>query len=815
MKYIKLITVLTTLCSTYLYATCNLNQETKSATIKTVTRTAADFSKKKQKRISITPTSFSSGWCTDEHLFTTAVANGDKVSLRLRSDDGRCGYQVRDIGTIPVGDKIERVENINFSYYTSGSGCWTRHASNVNIVNNGATANLYLGNISYCPGRSAQRPSVSITINSGTILTKPVCPDGYTPSGASCKKTISYQYKYYECDATDTNIQGYGWELDSPAQHDGSKIDIDLSVQNDLSGDLFSHDTAPSCTRQYQECTIECPYPLHPDFSTGKCYATYEEMCQNKNMVYNSDTNACETSNQCLYDDAIKDTNSSYCVLAPECRVEDGICKKDVIKECADGNFTYYPTNDKCNKQIDCLNSQYVLNKGVCGSNPICEDGDAQNDIECVHVENIQKSCAPDSREGNLCYVSGGNEKDVSEERPLLKTELSGGFHENEYGVLKNTLCSADPTQCQFRMTKIFADNNGKSLCFENKQGQVECVELDGNCKVSGSVEFNAGIRQMKVTGGNMIELYNLVEQNNSLGTIMSTCAVTGKVGAFKGEDIGGEIIAVKTGGPNIKFWDSYRRGFIGVISFLPTIPEKDLNEGFVYKDQETYSLMKKGFVGFYSENSDGILAVYDGFISKTECEALVNNTTYFIAQGSTDAEMDIMAGLNFKSGYNYNYNDGDFTNGSCIVKSLVQASLANQEFSIKKYSSGASSLFVCSPFKCENHYCQYNECVPNYQGDVYDQSYFIDVYTKDFPSATTDEACIEQRCDSNKPYFRMCGNKYGCDNKSNVYQQNDGTCVEVECRSDETLDLTTGKCVSYGCVNSVERDGKCYRSLY
>ncbi len=815
------------------FAGCQFNYEYKTATLQNTQKSTKDFAKKIQKRIMKGPNSFNtdsgtynqwtgqnnSTWCTDESTFTTALASGSKARIQMKANDGRCGYQYKDLGSIDFGEPIEYIESVTFDYSSSGRGCSSRSGSNISVSNNGSSSNVYMGNLSYCPGYSAQTPLIYATIKSIVAVTPPVCPSGYVADGANCSKIITYNYKNYVCDANDTNSQGFAWELETPAQNDGAKLDPDVNAMNDLSGDLYSHLQPPRCKRKYQACTIDCPSPLVLDISSGRCVADYEAICAYKGMVYNRNLNICEKENQCLYAGAQKDSNSSYCVMQSDCTVINGICGEEPRKSCEISGFLYNGLINQCEKPTACTELEYVLDSGLCGSTPYCNDGDVQSSEECINTVNVQKSCSPDARDGNLCYVSSGTDtasNTITTSRQLIKTELSGGFKDGEYGDVSGTLCTDSAYDCQFRLVKIAANDTGDKLCFTDAQGISSCVSIVGDCTLSGTIENAKGIKQIKVESGNKIVGYDLAHGTQSLGSIQSSCSVSGKVGNFEGEFVSSDITSVKADKSDILFWDRYKRGFIGVISFLPTIPQKDLDEGYVYADNDVYLLLKKGFTAFYSKDDTSVYGVYNGFISKADCETLIDGTSFYISQPESTFEKEIISGLNFKSADNYNYNDGDLQHGSCVVKSTVSQSFSSQKFSTKTvHIDDASAIFVCSPFACKDHYCQYNQCPTNFTGSLYDQSYFDKIVGTSFPDAATNTVCTDQLCDSNKPYFEYCGNTRGCDNKANIYQQSDGTCVEVTCANGDQLDLSTGKCIGYGCNGSIERDGKCYKTLY
>jgi len=809
---------------------CIFDYEYKPAIIHNIPKSVKDFTQKYQVSSTKGRHIFStirtdgwfhvySSWCTDESTFTTAIVSGNRVIFQMRANDGRCGYQYQELGSIDFGEPIAYIDNINYTYNSNGEGCVYRSGSNIDIYNFTHVPNLYIGDLSYCPGRSAQSPAINLTINSISVITHPVCMKGTSPDGTICSRTMTYKYKKYVCDEKDKNSQGFGWELETQANNNGIKIDPDKDNINTLSEDIYSHSQPPRCRRKYQSCSVNCPKPLVLDHASRRCIADYATICKYKGMIYNEKLKICEKKNQCIYSGAQKDLKSSYCIISPDCNIINGMCGAEPLKNCSAPGFSYNALLDKCDKATACTELEYVLNNGLCGSIPYCNDNDVQTSTECVNTVNIQKSCAPDARDGNLCYVSNGTNtasNKITTNRALIKTKLSGGFKDSEYGSILETLCTDNINDCQFRLVKIAANDAGDKLCFTDAQGVSACVTIASECNVSGTIEDPKGIKQIKVELGNRMVGYDLAHRTKSIGSIYSSCELSGKVGSFEGKSVFGDITSVRTNKSDLLFWDKYKRGLIGVISFLPTIPKKDIDEGYTYKNKEVYLLLRKGFTAFYSKDNNAVYGVYNGLISKSSCESLIKGTSFYIVQPQNNLEKEIVSALNFKSGNSYNYNDGDLQHGSCVIKSIKSKSFSSQEFSEKTvYINDANSIFVCSPFACKDHYCQYNQCPTNYLGTLYDQSYFDEIIEKSFPHASTNTICTDQLCDSNKPYFQYCGNANGCENKANIYQQNDGTCVEATCADNEQLDLSTGKCIGYGCNGSVERSGKCYKTLY
>ena len=654
------------------------------------------------------------------------------------------------------------------------------------------------------------------TPNSSTTTIN-YCPNGYgTPP---CKKTIYYTYKQMTCNGNDKNTQGYGWELTSAATNNGVKTDPDNTADNSstLDDTIKSHSSSKDlCKRTYQECQIDCTSPLTLDKSTGKCYMSYSKSCEEKGMSYNSKLNKCEKTNQCGDPNAYgSDSADSFCQAVPNCIAKNGVCGEDAIKSCEDNSFSYSSNFDKCIKNTSCTSSQYVLEDSTCGSVPFCEDGDMEESRTCVKKTVVKKTCLPYNRSGNLCFQGEDGESPIIYRRPLVKITVSGSYKEEYFGQKLNILCTENSDECKFRLTDIFVENEGKKLCFQDLQGVKGCIDIHGDCVLDGEIHNKEGIKQILIENGNKLVAYNLIQKEDSLGAISSTCTLSGKVGDIAGIYKSSDIISAKANDTDIEFWDAYQRELIGVISFVPTIPEDDINEGFSYEDKDVMQLFSNNFTGFYSKNN-ATYAVYNGEISKSECQRKIDGTSFYIPFGATDDDdLIVLKGMSLYRD-NFNYLNGDESIGSCVVKSQSAQSFKTAQYSIKKISIPvASSQYICSPFICKNGSCQYNTCANGFSPTVYEQDFFEKVIGIDYGSILPSEACTKEKCDSNLPYFRYCGNSYGCKGGVNIYQQEDGTCVQVSCKEEnETLDVATGKCVSFGCVNSVEEDGKCFKTL-
>lgn len=648
------------------------------------------------------------------------------------------------------------------------------------------------------------------------ITRRSYCPNGYgTPP---CKKTIQYTYKQMTCNSRDVNSQGFGWELKNSATNSGTKTDPSRTTNNSsaLDDTIKSHPSSINlCKRKYQECNIDCVKPLTLDTSTGKCYMSYNKSCTERGMVYNSSVKRCEKVNNCGDAKAYKSLTSSYCEALPNCEVTHGICAEVAIKTCSNSSFSYISSLNKCADKVNCSSSQYVLGDSTCGGTPFCKKADIQEFNQCINKEVVKKTCSPFNRSGNICFEGGSGNTPIVYKRPLIKVSLSGGYKQEYFGEKLNVLCSKDSNDCEFRLTDIFTKKSGKQLCFKDLQGVEGCVDIKGDCTFLGNIHYEKGIKQIRIEDASRIVAYNLMQQPQSIGSISSTCTLSGKVGDIKGIYKSSDIMSAKANGTDIEFWDSFKREFIGVISIVPTIPQKDINEGFVYNDENVMQLFSNNFTAFYTKNG-ATYAVYNGEISKEMCQSKIDGTSFYIPLGSVnDEDLLILSGLSLYGGENFNYQDGHNEVGTCVVKSETALSFDTSNYSIKKvFVSANNTQYVCSPFICKKGSCQYNTCGEGFSPTTFREDYFEKVIAIDYPSTPLSNICTAEKCDSNLPYFRYCGNSFGCLNAADVYQQEDGTCLRVSCENEGILNASTGKCISNSCVNSVEENGKCFKTL-
>ena len=773
----------------YALSQCIMKTEYKNATVTEIAKTVIDY-ENYARTIDIT--------FTAKYLSTTSAAN-DRMSCTATTYGDT--FSNKTIGSYSdMRDRYLTLMNVNFS----------------NIVDD--------------DGFKKWQQDSYMNYNSAGILHEKVftfktniqqCEIGYTlAASGKCEKTISYVYKNMTCDANDKNKQGYGWELKNLLTNDGVKIDPDTTKNNSstLDDTISSHSSSTNlCKREYQECTIDCVLPLTLDTTNGKCIMDYDTACQNRDMQYNSTLNICEQVNQCGTTEAIKDLTSDYCAMIANCNVVDGKCTQDSLKNCSDNTFSFNDESKLCQRNIGCKDNQIMLDNGKCGSIAYCNEEDTTTIDDCIQIKKVQKSCSPDDRDANLCFVSqeGPENFNIDTYRELIRVDINGTYKKLEYGDLKTTYCNNDDGNCTFRLVKMYAQNNGKELCFIDNVGTNGCIEISGECTIDGSIEFPQGIRQLFIENNNQdIVAYNKAIQDNSIGLLHSSCTLSGKVGHINSTSNHREIIAASSDGIDIKFWDSYKRGNIGLITFLPTISQQDLDDGYTYKEPEIMQLYRDNFTAFYSINNN-TYAVYNGLISKLDCQTKIDGTSFYIPQAQNDDEMKILNMLSFLGDNQYNYNNADDTNGSCVIKSSSALSFNSQYYSMKRVSViNSQTKYVCSPLQCNNHSCQYNQCPTGFSGNIFAEEDFNLFQKNNYNQLEKEDICIDEICDSNKPYYSYCGNKFGCNSQGDIYQQEDGGCLQIECQDNEEFDRETNKCKKLGCKNSIEKDGKCIKVL-
>ena len=624
-----------------------------------------------------------------------------------------------------------------------------------------------------------------------------------------------------------------------------------------------------TCVSSLQICDMGCSAPLSLNRADNTCSISYSNMCSRYGEVYNSSLHKCVRPNQCNSANAYND--SGFCAMNSACPITNasGKCVIKPIRTCKYSNYYYSSNKQECLANTQCDALEYVSNANMCDSQPYCKKGDAVLATKCKSIKNVFKTCGGDARKGNMCYIANHGTAVTSTYKPLTTDSFVGNYKSYEYGKMVNALCTNNTDiPCKFRLTDINA--TGNNICFTDERGVHSCFTTSGNCTFSGHVYDKLGIKQIRVNPTNNKELiingiaatlfkassshvqscvsnaqtacqqdasgytqfscpassvvientaglYSCATETNATNTINSTCAISAKVGQYNKPYVTSDIISAKSINGVIQFWDPYMRGYIGNISILPTISAQDAAQGYSYKSPDEAKLLREGFTGFtYIKNAipgsnqanSNMYAVYDGTISKTECEKLIKGTSFAIAYPTNQQEQTLIKGLSLQS-----------NTFNCVVESNTAIPFSQQKFSVKNVSSPAlATNFVCSPLKCSNHECQYNQCPTNFTGGVYHSStmnsYIAGYNTEHNTNIGQSDVCINNTCDSNLPYLPYCGNKFGCPQRPDVYQRSDGTCAEVTCPKGSTYNAAKGKCEAYGCVNSIEKDGKCYKTI-
>ena len=669
----------------------------------------------------------------------------------------------------------------------------------------------------------------------------PKCPSGYSKTGLygsrACRTTVQVHY------CTGLNSQGSPWYLQ------GNK-----------------------CVSSAQICDMGCASPLVFDKNINKCVISYSNMCSHFGEVYNSSLHKCVRQNQCNDPYAYKDSSSNYCAINSNCPITNGSGKCEIlpIRTCRYNNYYYSSTKQECLANNQCSPLEYVNDTNyMCDSQPYCKKGDTQLATKCKDVKDVYATCGADARRGNMCYIANHGTAKTSTYKPMITGAFTGNFKSYEYGKIVNAMCTNNSSiPCKFRLTNIYA--SGNNICFTDARGVKSCFTTNGECTFTGQVNDILGIKQIRVNPINnqqliingisgklfkpyssqvnscstnmqtackkdsngftqyscpatssIIEsssgLYSCINKANVTNVIDSNCALSAKVGQYNKPYNKSDIIAAKSVNGAIQFWDPYIRGYIGNISILPKIPSQDSNNGYSYKSPDEAKLLREGFTGFtYLKNAipnstqskSTMYAVYNGTISKAKCESLIKGTSFAIAYATNQQQEDIIKGLSLES-----------NKFNCVVSSNSAIPFSQQKFSIKVISSPTvATNFVCSPLKCSNHECQYNQCPTNFNGSVYlpdAMNNYLQGYNASHGTAIQKtNVCTGNVCDSNLPYLPYCGNKSGCANRPDVYQQNNGTCAKITCPQGTTYNRTKGECEKYGCVNSIEKDGRCYKTI-
>jgi len=413
----------------------------------------------------------------------------------------------------------------------------------------------------------------------------------------------------------------------------------------------------------------------------------------------------------------------------------------------------------------------------------------------------------------NNC-VYRGMSPDYSEKKfyKLPSFNNEGSFKGDMYGrVVKDLVCSKNSTnnKCTFQINEIKADGN--KICFKDIAGSnEECITIDDKCSFSGDIKAKSAITFLETNDeNNKIIAYDY--NNNIIGSIDlnssdSKCKIEGKVGQMHSNS---GITAVKAYKNSLLFWDTYNRGFIGAINFIPSIPKSVFDDGYDFPEgTEITKMLNKGFISFYTFDNSTI-AVYKKLITTTECKNLIQDSKYTLFYPANNNEENYK---NISLSYE-NYNGVSQNNSrlrSCvIVKRGIAESFNDIEYLEKIIEHKNADIgFFCSPLKCVNHECQYNKCPKGYKGNV--------LKSDDLSTAKDNKDCINNQCDSNKAYWSVCGKVGGCDNTDGNVVQDSNTlkCYKAVCDKGETYNPSTNACEKESCKGTI-KDNRCYLESY
>jgi len=330
-------------------------------------------------------------------------------------------------------------------------------------------------------------------------------------------------------------------------------------------------------------------------------------------------------------------------------------------------------------------------------------------------------------------------------------------------------------------------------------EGELDSQTVSALYEVDGQYG-SAGITALSAQG-NTINAYNRLGM--VLGTINSSCRISGKVGKLDiPSDVSSPmIVAAKTVGDKISFWDSYmKRGDIGFLEIIKHVDESSYLDGYRHEHESISEMREKGFTAFVSPGNGKTYGVMEKKTPWTQCLNLLNGTPFVPAERSTDTPLanETIDMLSFYIGGIH----GD----NCIVETLGDKDNSHSTWAKKRVVEQGVSAYFCSPWSCVGHQCGYAACSEGFTGTT--------LKAKDMASLTT-TTCLEQKCDKNNDYYRYCGSPFGCDlNDYTITQTDDGKCKKATCEGDDLFDPDTGTCEKIDCKYII-MDGKCYKKTY
>jgi hypothetical protein len=293
----------------------------------------------------------------------------------------------------------------------------------------------------------------------------------------------------------------------------------------------------------------------------------------------------------------------------------------------------------------------------------------------------------------------------------------------------------------------------------------------------------------------------NVLCDNTCTLTTINTYTINTSSKTTKEVNISSPIVAAKVIDNRIEFWNSYeKKGNSGFIEVMKKVAPQDAAIGYKHEFEDMVDLYDKGFTAFKSVNGNTYATSFMP-MDANSCKSMIDGTSYFLAERniSDPLSLQVIDSLS-------RYQDGSFGE-YCIIERRGEFDNLHARYAVKHdTTAGVHVAYFCSPWSCVSHECGKASCQDNFIGTM--------IKEKDRERVLQSAICLSQECDVNQDYFTVCGNKTGCPDEPGVYQNEDNTCVKARCNQDGVLNYETGKCEKYGCKNSVERNGKCFKSL-
>jgi len=540
-------------------------------------------------------------------------------------------------------------------------------------------------------------------------------------------------------------------------------------------------------------------------------------------------------------------TEDGYFIKDGRCQYKEPYCgdnyynnltdkceERDIVDKTCDVSTDKYISGKECIKpDANSINSTkhfFNINDGTYRSKAYCSYKNGLYSIErennCIERKVVSGSCPNgDLHDGNVCYKNPGGTGYINTLKVKLpKITLNGFYNNGEYQLHHETLCTdaTSSADCKFRLTDVIASDDGKSICFQDFTNKnTNCISIDGNCSIFGHIHSDEGITQIKVDNTDTYKL-NFYSKGNYIGHLDSTCELAGRVGQFGYKSMYKDIIAVNANKSSLLFWDSYKRGHIGSITFLPYIPQKYKDVGFKYEYPPLY---EKGFTSYYTKETEyyvnlanqtpstsidlseekldevqdlttkilkTVYTSFDGTINNSICENKIQGTNYFKVEALKNSEEEELIKA-------LSYNGEESFDGSCVVKSFQAKTLDDVDTIYKKIDSNPDDVKYITSYCNQNKLCGNNKCKDGYKGNIYNQDdldNFKDIYN--VSSTCTSDLCFDNGIAGS--FFPYCGKKVGCPLKNNVFEKKDGSCGKYECYIDEKFDKEKKQCSSFQC---------------